>query len=69
MRSSGQRFGAVKPGQDEVFLDIEAAENAAILVHELHAGLRDGVAFLAGDLGAVEQDRAGCAASRRPSGS
>ena len=41
-------------GEDEIFLDIEAAENAAIFVHELHAGLRDGVALFSGDLDAVE---------------
>ena len=46
-------------GEDEVLLDVEAAEDAAVLVHELHAGLRDGVALLPGDLDAVEHDRAG----------
>ena len=48
-----------QPGEDDVLLDVEAAEDAAVLVHELHAGLRDGVALPAGDLGAVEHDGAG----------
>ena len=56
MRSSGQLSSARQPGEDEIFLDVEAAEDAAILVHELHAGLRDRMALLAGDLGAVEHD-------------
>jgi hypothetical protein len=46
-------------GQDDVVLHIEAAEDAPILVDQLHARLRDDVALLAGDFGAVEQDRAG----------
>ena len=58
MRSSGQRFSAVSAGQDEVLLDVQAAEDAPILVHQLHAGARDGVALLACDLGTVEHDRA-----------
>src|SRR6185437_14717142 len=48
-----------QPGEDDVFLDIETAEDAAILVYELHAGLGDDVALLAGEFGTVEQDRAG----------
>ena len=58
MRSSGQRLSRREPGQDQVLLDVQAAEDAAVLVHELHARARDGVALLAGDLGAVEHDRA-----------
>jgi len=46
-------------GEDEVFLDVQAAENAPLFVHELHAGLGDRVALLPGDFGAVEQNGAG----------
>ena len=59
MRSSGQRLRRGEPGEDDVLLDVEAAEDAPLLVHELHAGLRDGVARLPGELDAVELDRAG----------
>src|SRR5262249_3100198 len=37
--------------------DVEAAEDAAVLRHQLHAGLRDRVARAPGDLDAVEFDR------------
>ena len=47
-----------QPGEHEIFLDVEAAEDAPLLVHELHAGLRDGVALAPGDVDAVEHDRA-----------
>ena len=46
-----------EPGKHEVFLDIQAAEDAAVLVHQLHARARDCVALLAGNLCAVEHDR------------
>ena len=59
MRSSGQRLRRGQPGEDQVLLDVEAAEDAALLVHELHARLRDGVALSPGDLDAVEHHRAG----------
>ena len=62
MRSSGHCVRRGQPGEDEVLLDVEAAEDAPLLVHELHAGLRDGVALLAGDLDAVEHHRAARAA-------
>jgi hypothetical protein len=48
-----------QPGEDQVLLDVERAEDAAILVHELHPCLRDLVAFAPGDLHAVELDRSG----------
>ena len=59
MRSSGQLLRRRQAGEDDVFLDVEAAEDAALLVHELHAGLGDGVALLPGEIGAVEHHRAG----------
>ena len=62
MRSSGHRFWRRQAGEDQVLLDVEAAENAAALVHELHAGAGDGVALQAGDFVAVEKD--GAAARR-----
>ena len=47
-----------EPGQHDVLLDVQGAEDAAILVHELHAAARDRMALEAGDLLAVEDDRA-----------
>ena len=58
MRSSGQRLSRGEAGKHEVFLDVETAEDAALLVHQLHARPRDGVALLPGNLGAVEHNRA-----------
>ena len=34
-----------EPGQHKIFLDAQAAEDAAVLVHQLHARARDGVAL------------------------
>src|SRR5262249_9812659 len=45
-------------GKDDVLFDVEAAEDTALLVHQLHACSRNGVTLLAGNLGAVKQDRA-----------
>ena len=45
-------------GNDEIFLDIEAAEDAALLVYKLHAGLRDRVALVPCEIDAVEPHRA-----------
>src|SRR5262249_19296120 len=44
-----------KAGKNKIFLDIETAEDAPILVHELHAGQRDLVALPPGDVFAVEE--------------
>ena len=55
MRSSGQRSSARQAGENEVLLDIEAAEDAPVFLHQLHAGLRDGVALPAGKIDAVER--------------
>src|SRR5262249_34655948 len=46
-------------GNHEIFLDVEAAEEAPLLVHELHAGLRHGVALAARQVDAAELHRAG----------
>jgi hypothetical protein len=46
-------------GQHQILLDAEAAEDAPLLVHELHAGPRDRVALHSPDLDAVEPYRAG----------
>src|SRR5262249_17133671 len=46
-------------GNDQIFLDIEAAEDPPVLVHELHARLRDNVALAPGEIGAVELHRSG----------
>src|SRR6185437_16693348 len=45
-------------GEDDVFLDVEAAEDASLLRHQLHARPRDPVGRLAGEVGAVEHDAA-----------
>jgi hypothetical protein len=42
------------PGEDDVLLHRQAAEDPALLVHELHAGLRDSVTLASGDIDAVE---------------
>ncbi len=47
-----------QPGDHEVLLDAQAAEDAALLMDQLHAGLCDLVALLAGDIDAVEHHRA-----------
>ena len=59
MRSSGHLLRRRQSGEDQIFLDVEAAEDAALLVHQLHAGLRDDVALPAGEIDAVEHHRAG----------
>ena len=59
MRSSGQRPRRGQSGENEVFLDVQAAENPTFLMHKLHARLGDGVALSSGDIRAVEHDRAG----------
>ena len=46
-------------GEDDVFFDVQAAKDAAVFVDQLHAGLGDDVAFLAGDLVAIEDDGPG----------
>ena len=48
-----------QPGKNEILLDVQAAENPAVFVHQLHAGLRNRVALSAGDIDAIEHDRAG----------
>ena len=45
-------------GEHEILLDVEAAEDAALLVNELHAGFRDRVARQPDQLRTVEFDRA-----------
>src|SRR6185437_4025739 len=45
-------------GEDQVLLDVEAAEDPPVLVHELHAGLCNRMALPSRDLDAVEHDRA-----------
>ena len=52
-------LGRGQAGQHQVLLDVEAAEDAAVLVDQLHAGPGDRVALLAGDVLAVEHDLAG----------
>jgi hypothetical protein len=47
-------LGRGEAGKDEVLLDVEAAEDAAVLVHELHAALRDRVALAARELDPLE---------------
>src|SRR4029078_4645611 len=55
-------LGRAEAGQHQVLLDVETAEDAAILVDQLHSCARDRVALLAGDVLAVEHD---LAAARR----
>src|SRR5262249_58669544 len=47
-----------KPGQHQVLLDVQAAEDAAVLVYQLHARARNGVTPHTHNLGAVENNRA-----------
>src|SRR5262249_20061687 len=47
-----------EPGQHEVFLDVQTADDPPILVYQLHAPPRDGVALYARNLCAVEYNRA-----------
>ena len=42
-------------GEDDVLLDAEAAEDAAVFRHQLHAGLGDDVALPPGEVDTVEQ--------------
>jgi hypothetical protein len=44
--------------KDEIFFNVEAAENAPLLMDQLHTGLRDDVTFLAGQLDAIKFHRA-----------
>ena len=62
MRSSGHLFSRGQPREDDVLLDAQAAEDAPVLVHELHAETRDAVGLPADELDAVELDAAGAAA-------
>ena len=59
MRSIGQAFAGRQPRQDDVFLDVEAAEDAPLLGHQLHASLGDDMRLPAGKVLAVEDDRTG----------
>ena len=59
MRSSGHLALGGQPGEDDVLLDVEAAEDAPVLVHELHAEARDAVGLLGDQFDAVELDAAG----------
>ena len=59
MRSERPALRRGEAGDDQVLLDIEAAENPPVLVHQLHAGPRDGVALAPGKIDAVEPHRAG----------
>src|SRR5262249_17303141 len=45
-------------GEHQVLLDVEAAEDAPLLVHQLYARARDVVTLAAGELDAVQLDRA-----------
>ena len=54
----GPPSGRREAGENQVLLDVEAAEDAPLLVHELHARPRDDVALLAGQLHVVERHRA-----------
>ena len=58
-----------QPGEHQVFLDIEAAEDAAVLRHQLQAERGDGVRRQAVGRLAVERDPAGARPHRRRSGS
>ena len=62
MRSSGHLFLRGQSGKDDVLFDVQAAEDAPLLVHELHAEPRDAVALQPDELDAVELDRCPCAA-------
>src|SRR5215813_7714820 len=44
--------------ENKILFDIEAAEDSPFLMDELNSGLRDRMAFLAGHLGAVEDNGA-----------
>jgi hypothetical protein len=45
--------------ENKVFLDVQAAKNPALFVHELHAHPRNGVTFSSCDIDAVEHHGAG----------
>ena len=47
-----------EPGEDDVLFDAEAAEDAPVLMHELHAEAGDAVGPLGDQLDAVEPDAA-----------